>query len=73
MQALDHCWQKRSANGNDCTEKQCFVGEKLLYQTVLLCSSYVLECPWKELGGITFGACVIALCARQLLTSQLRR
>ena len=39
---LFHCWQKCIANGGDCVEKECFVAENLFYQTVLLCSLYLL-------------------------------
>jgi len=42
MQALVHHWQKCTANGGDCVEKQSFVTESLLYQVVLLCSSSAL-------------------------------
>ena len=38
MRALIHCWQKCIPNGGDCTEKQCFVAENLLYQIALCCS-----------------------------------
>lgn len=48
------CWQKRIANGGEYVEKQHFVVKKLLYQTVLLCSLYLLSFPWKQIGGNTF-------------------
>ena len=54
MQALVHHWQKCSAHGDDYVEKQWCVTENLLYQTVLFCSLYLLQFPWKEIGGITF-------------------
>jgi len=38
IKAHVHCWQKCIINGGDYVEKQCFVDENLLYQTVLLCS-----------------------------------
>jgi len=47
MQALVHCWQKCTANGVDCVVKQYFVAENFLYQTVLLCSLYLLSFPGK--------------------------
>jgi len=56
MQALvHHCW-KCIANGGDYLEKQCFVAENLLYQTLLLCSFYLFLFPWKYIEGIIFGA-----------------
>jgi len=47
MQPLVHHSQKCLANSGDCVEKQCFVAENLLSQVVLLCSSYLLQFPWK--------------------------
>jgi len=35
MEALVHCWQKRTANGGNYIEKQHFAAENLLYLTVL--------------------------------------
>ena len=46
--------KKCIANGGDYVEKQCFVAESLLDQTVLLFSLYLLLFPWKWIGGITF-------------------
>ena len=43
MQALVYCWQKCIANGHVCIKKWYFVAENLLYQTVLLCSLYLLK------------------------------
>jgi len=37
-----HHWQKCISNSGDYVEEQCFVAENLLYQTVLLCSLYLL-------------------------------
>ena len=37
------CWQKCIANGHVCIKKWYFVAENLLYQTVLLCSLYLLK------------------------------
>ena len=44
-QALVHCWQKKCiANSGNCVEKECFVGEDVLYQLMLVHSlSYF---PW---------------------------
>jgi len=39
--------KKCIANGGDYVEKQCFVAESLLDQTVLLFSLYLLLFPWK--------------------------
>ena len=47
MQALDHCWWKWTANGGGYAEKQCFVAENLLYQTVLFLSLLQYVFPWK--------------------------
>ena len=55
MQALVHCWQKRITHSGGNVEKQCFVAENLLHRTVLLCSLYLLQLPWKQIGGVTFG------------------
>jgi len=35
-------WKRCIANGGDCTEKEHFVAENVLYQMVLLCSFYLL-------------------------------
>lgn len=37
-------------------EKQHAIAETLLYQTVLLCSLWLLYFLWKQIGGVTFGA-----------------
>jgi len=36
IQALVHHWWKRIANGDDCVEKESFVTENLLYQSVMV-------------------------------------
>jgi len=42
------------ANDGDYAEKQCCIADTSLYQTVLLCSLYLLQFPWEQMGGITF-------------------
>jgi len=44
--------KKRTANGGDYVEKQCFAAENVLYQIVLLCPMYVLQFPWKLIWNI---------------------
>ena len=49
MWALVHCWQKCRANGGDYAEKQCFVAENVLHQTVLLCSVVIsMGISWRH-------------------------
>ena len=46
MLTLVHCWKKCIANGDDCVEKQCFIGRNLFYRTVLSDSFYLLLLTW---------------------------
>lgn len=42
VQGFVHCLEKCIVNGGGYAEKECFVVANLLYQTVLLCSLYLL-------------------------------
>ena len=53
--------QECIANGSDYAENECSVAENFLYQIVLSCSLYLLQFPWKRIGGITFGATYILI------------
>ena len=57
MQAPVHCWQKCRANGCDYVKKPFCSSEFAL--PMIVCSLYLLECPWKLKGGIIFGATYI--------------
>ena len=48
--------QKGIANGGGYVGEWCYAAEDLPYQTELLCSFYLLQFPWKWIGGITFTA-----------------
>ena len=56
-----HHLKKCIADGGDSVEKQCFVDENLHCQVMLLCTFYLLSFPWKQIGGIPFGATYIYL------------
>jgi len=55
MKAVIHIQRKCMANVHDYADQQHFVADSLLYQIVLLCSLFLLQFPWKQIGGIAFG------------------